>query len=119
MIKKNSNNQDKDKKAAKKKRFNTLIIEGVRYRTRLTPKYENRGGWITPNENLITSIIPGTIVEVLVVEGQTIKEGESLLILESMKMRNEVISPRNAIVKTVYVKDNEIIPKSHVMIELN
>ena len=118
-MEKNNNISGNGEKAAKKKRFNTLIIEGTRYRTRLTPKYQNRGTWITPDENLITSIIPGTIVEVLVQEGQEIREGDSLLILESMKMRNQVVSPRDGTVKSIHVKSDETIPKNHVMIELN
>lgn len=39
--------------------------------------------------------MPGTILDVHVTEGQSVKAGEVLLILEAMKMANEVVSPRD------------------------
>jgi biotin carboxyl carrier protein len=116
------NNSEKktveDNKDLKKTRCRTLIIEGTKYRTYLTPKFESREKWTSPDESLITSIIPGTIVTVLVRKGQKVKEGDSLLILESMKMQNKILSPRNAVVKTIKVAAGQTIPKGYVMVEL-
>ncbi len=107
-----------DNKDLKKTRCRTLIIEGTKYRTYLTSKFESREKWTSTDVNLITSIIPGTIVTVLVRKGQKVKEGDSLLILESMKMQNKILCPRNAIVKMIKVAAGQIIPKGYVMIEL-
>jgi biotin carboxyl carrier protein len=41
----------------------------------------------------ITAPMPGTIVQVLVEEGETVSTGQALLIIEAMKMQNEVVSP--------------------------
>jgi biotin carboxyl carrier protein len=52
----------------------------------------------------IESPMPGLIIAVLVSEGQPVKKGDKLIILESMKMENELRSPRDGIVTHVYVQ---------------
>ncbi|MFN8256677.1 MAG: acetyl-CoA carboxylase biotin carboxyl carrier protein subunit [Bacteroidales bacterium] len=119
-MEKNNNTSPLDEnKDLKKTRCRTLVIEGTRYRTYLTPKFESRDKWITPDDKLITSIIPGTVVTVLVRKGQKVKEGDSLLVLESMKMQNKILCPRNAVVKTIKVAAGQVIPKGYVMMELD
>ena len=41
----------------------------------------------------VTSPMPGNILSVLVKEGDTVKEGQQLMILEAMKMENEILAP--------------------------
>ena len=41
----------------------------------------------------VTSPMPGTILNVLVKQGDTVREGQNLLVLEAMKMENEVLAP--------------------------
>jgi biotin carboxyl carrier protein len=51
--------------------------------------------------------MPGLVVAVLVNEGQKIEKGDILVILESMKMQNELKSPRAGTVQRVRVKNND------------
>jgi biotin carboxyl carrier protein len=111
-------NQAGDQKAEKKIRNRTLVIEGTGYKTLLTNKFKDREKWIAPDEDKVTSIIPGTVITVLVRKGQQVKEGESLLILESMKMQNKIACPRDGKVKAIKVAAGQNIPKGYVMIEL-
>ena len=67
---------------------------------------------------MVTSIIPGTVITVLVRKGQMVNEGDSLLVLESMKMQNKITSPRNGKVKAIKVAAGQAIPKGYVMVEL-
>lgn len=64
----------------------------------------------------IEAPMPGLILEVSVSEGQDVKEGDALLILEAMKMENVITSPREGTVKTVDVKQGEAVEKKHVLI---
>lgn len=66
----------------------------------------------------ITAFIPGTVREIFVQKGQAVKEGEILLILEAMKMRNRVKSPINGTVKNVFVHTDQNVAKSFVLVEL-
>ncbi|MEG0511113.1 MAG: biotin/lipoyl-containing protein [Clostridia bacterium] len=51
----------------------------------------------------ITAPMPGTIVDVKVAQGASVKKGDVLLILEAMKMENEIMSPCDGVVKQVSV----------------
>ncbi len=103
---------------AEEKELKTLVIQGAVYQTYLTKKFENRVNYETPNDNLIYSFIPGTVVDIFVKTGQKVKEGETLLLLEAMKMENQVRMPFDGKIVKVLVKKDEIIPKRHLMIEV-
>lgn len=49
----------------------------------------------------VTAPIPGLVVKVLVKEGETVEEGQPLVILEAMKMENEIRAARGGVVKSV------------------
>lgn len=50
----------------------------------------------------ITAPMPGTILAVNVSAGQAVKKGEVLMILEAMKMENEIMCPRDGVVASVH-----------------
>jgi biotin carboxyl carrier protein len=43
--------------------------------------------------------------------------GDKLLVLEAMKMRNDIISPLDGIIKDVYVKEGEKVNKEKILVE--
>ena len=49
----------------------------------------------------VTSPMPGTILEVKVAQGQAVKKGDVLLILEAMKMENEIMAPCDGTIASV------------------
>ena len=49
----------------------------------------------------ITSPMPGTILAVNVAAGQSVKKGDVLMVLEAMKMENEIMCPRDGVVTSV------------------
>jgi biotin carboxyl carrier protein len=51
----------------------------------------------------VTSPMPGVVVTVPVQAGQTIKAGDSVAVLEAMKMENEIQAPRDGVVESVHV----------------
>jgi biotin carboxyl carrier protein len=57
----------------------------------------------TAGEYIVRAPIPGLVVQILVSVGQKVAAGEVLVILESMKMENELLAPRQGIVKAVHV----------------
>jgi biotin carboxyl carrier protein len=96
---------------------NFIIVHGEKYTTTFTKKYENRKKWVKPNEKNVVSVIPGTITEIFVKEGQTAKKGERMLLLEAMKMLNNIAFPLNGKIKKVNVKVGDKIPKGFLMVE--
>ena len=66
--------------------------------------------------NVVTAMLPGTIVKILVEVGEHVKAGQALLILEAMKMENEVVSPRDGKVKEIKVKEGARVETGDVLI---
>ncbi len=63
--------------------------------------------------------MPGVIVSVPVSEGQTVKKGDILVILESMKMQNELKSPREGMVARIKAKSGDNVEQSQVLVTVS
>lgn len=62
--------------------------------------------------------MPGLIVAVPVVEGQAVTKGQDLVILESMKMQNELKAPRDGTIGRVRVRSGDSVEHNQVLITL-
>ena len=72
----------------------------------------------TAKLNHIKAPMPGLILQILVTEGQAIKKGDALLILEAMKMENIIKSPGEGVVKHIKVQQGAPVDKNQTLIEL-
>jgi len=63
----------------------------------------------------VKSPMPGKIFEIIAKEGSMVKKGEVVLIIESMKMENSVLSPVDAMVKKIRVSKNDIVDATSVL----
>jgi biotin carboxyl carrier protein len=70
------------------------------------------------NANDITAFMPGTVGKIFVKKGDKVKKGDIIIILECMKMDNELQAPFDAKVKHIHVKTGENVVKDAVLIEL-
>ncbi len=62
--------------------------------------------------------MPGKIVDIMVEVGGEVKEGEPIIILEAMKMQNEITSHITGIVQSISVKKGESVMKDDALIEI-
>lgn len=67
----------------------------------------------------INAPMPGLVLKIMATEGQALKKGDPVLILEAMKMENVFKAPEDAIVKAVKVKEGQAVEKGAVLIELS
>ena len=58
-------------------------------------------------EKGVRTVLPGTVVRILVKPGDRVKFGDPLMIIESMKMENEITSPKDGVVKKILVKEGQ------------
>ncbi|MBR9979310.1 MAG: acetyl-CoA carboxylase biotin carboxyl carrier protein subunit [Bacteroidetes bacterium] len=100
-----------------KEEFTTFLIDDSRYQTRITKKFANRTAFEKPDPKQLRAFIPGVIQNILVQPGQTVRRGDSLLILEAMKMRNDVTAQVDGKIKSIHVNNNERVVKKHLLIE--
>jgi biotin carboxyl carrier protein len=114
-----SNMEKSSKKSSSSKpRMESLEIGSIIYKTRLTAKFRNREIWVKPDEKKIEAVIPGNIQRIMAKEGDEVSAGTPLLILEAMKMRNEVLAPFTGVVRKIHVSEGEMVPRAHLLIEM-
>jgi len=71
---------------------------------------------ITGDGECVDSPMPGTILKVNVAAGQMIKEGDLLVILEAMKMENEIMAPQGGTVNQVLVSKGSTVETGTPMV---
>jgi biotin carboxyl carrier protein len=69
-------------------------------------------------QEFVKAPMPGKIIDVLVREGATVLRGEALVILEAMKMQNEILSPVNGVVVKVAARANTNVMKDDLLVEI-
>ncbi|HXX65416.1 MAG TPA: acetyl-CoA carboxylase biotin carboxyl carrier protein subunit [Bacteroidota bacterium] len=100
------------------KEMRELQVGGVKYETQLTVKFERRRPYAPADPRYVRCVIPGVIQLIHVHHGTRVEEGAPLLVLEAMKMQNEILSPRKALVRKVCVQSGDVVSKGQILIEL-
>jgi biotin carboxyl carrier protein len=72
----------------------------------------------THGEALVKSPMPGIILKVLVADGQAVTKGDKVIILESMKMENELRAPRDGLIHHVSVAAGASVEKGQVLVTI-
>ena len=117
--------------------FIDVEISNVRYRSKITmdddllliqthkgnllfkilPKFN-----ITQEEAIkggLTAPMPGKVVEIKIKKGSNIKKGDTLVILEAMKMEHKVLAPDNGKIKEVLIKENDQVENGQTLVVLD
>jgi len=92
-----------------------VLVEDERKR-RLSPAV--RHDELPAGEMPVIAPIPGLIIKMLVEEGDEVEEGQPLVILEAMKMENEIRAVRSGTVKTLNASPGQRIEQNGVMLVL-
>jgi len=95
-----------------------FLLDDTVYETNLTRKHGMRKRWSPPDAGKIKAHIPGLILKVHVSKGQKVQAGTPLLVLEAMKMQNDVRAHGPGTVAAVHVKDGDLVTKGQVMVDL-
>lgn len=100
------------------------------------PKISSSKGLVNVNESLsvyrgfkpsgigqggageLVTDMPGKVVKVLTAEGAVVNQGDTLLILEAMKMENEIKAGMDGVIKSVNVKEGQNLESGYLMIEI-
>jgi len=70
------------------------------------------------HEGCVTTAMPGTIVDVKVKAGDNVTAGDGVLVIEAMKMENEIQAPKSGIVIGVHVKKGDSVTPDETLIEI-
>ena len=72
----------------------------------------------TGAEERVTSPFPGSVMQISVAVGQAVTAGQCLMILEAMKMQNEIVAPQASVVKQILVSKGATVNTDDVLIVL-
>jgi biotin carboxyl carrier protein len=98
-----------------------VLVDGRNYRVHLVDERRLRVGGAQSGLELqgrqnVSVPMPGKIIAVLVSEGDTVEKGQGLVIVEAMKMENEVRSPIGGEVKEIKIKPGDTVEGGAVLI---
>jgi len=102
-----------------------VLIRGRQYQVNIEDEREKRlkasagAGSMEGGEFHLKAPMPGLVVAVLMEEGQDVKKGQVMLILESMKMQNELKAPRDGIMGRVRVKAGESVEQRQTLLSVH
>ena len=103
----------------KDKDLEIFSYEGTDYKTLLTQKFLLRKKFEPEDPSKITAQIPGTIVKIMVKEGQQINPSKCLFILEAMKMKNRVYASISGTIKKIHIAEDQRVSKNELLLELD
>ena len=101
-----------------------VLMRGQLYPVKVEDEREKRlraaagGGVAESGEFTLKAPMPGLVVAVPVNEGQDVKKGQVILILESMKMQNELKAPRDGTIQRVKVKAGESVEQKQILLSM-
>ena len=97
--------------------FDLFTMDDFSYETHLTEKFKKRKLYEAYDPKKVIAFIPGKIKKVHVKKKSKVKEGEILLVLEAMKMNNNIFSPIKGVIKDVYVTPGLSVSKGALLVE--
>lgn len=101
-----------------------VLFMGRQYPVTVEDEREKRlraaagGGVSEAGKFYLKSPMPGMVVTITVEEGQEVEQGQVLLILESMKMQNELKSPRSGTIGRIRVKPGESVEQRQTLLSV-
>jgi biotin carboxyl carrier protein len=95
-----------------------LNIQSSLYKTRISLKFQNRKPYKPVDPRRILSFIPGTVLDIFVKEGDLVSTGDTLMLLDAMKMQNNLKCNIEGRVKNVPVSKGDRVSKGTLLVEL-
>ena len=93
---------------------NPLTLKKHSKLAEILEKSAGRGGGGS-SQNSISSQIPGRVISVSISKGDSVKKGDNIVVLESMKMQVAIKSPRDGVIKELKVKEGQSISRNDVV----
>jgi biotin carboxyl carrier protein len=71
-----------------------------------------------PALSKITAPLPGTIFKILLKEGDSVQKGDVVLIMEAMKMENNVLAEKEGVIKKILTKEGDSVLQGDLLVEI-
>jgi 3-methylcrotonyl-CoA carboxylase alpha subunit len=97
--------------------YTSITIDDTVYETKVTPKFHRRKQYAAADPKKLLCLMPGVVQKIYAVPGQQVARGDKLLIVESMKMKNDIVAIYDGIVKQVPVTLGVMVVRGQVLVE--
>jgi biotin carboxyl carrier protein len=98
--------------------FSEIALENGTFETRVTRKFQGRKLYEKHDPRIIKAVIPGVVAAIETAVGNAVKQGDTMMILEAMKMLNRIKAQTDGTVKVIRVAPGEKVAKGQVLIEI-
>lgn len=71
-----------------------------------------------PGQGGITAPMPGLVLSIKVKEGETVQAGQTLLVMEAMKMENAITASYNGTVSRIYVREGDSLSEGDLLVDV-
>jgi propionyl-CoA carboxylase alpha chain len=101
-----------------------VLVNGISYKFSIeSPISYKRNQFLSKTQTVsktenINAPMPGKIIDVLVEVNSMVTQGEAIVVLEAMKMQNEILSTVTGKVKSIRVKKDDIVMRDDILIEI-
>ncbi len=110
--------QETDLQAAKAFPAKSTIPDTAQASVAKAPAQAAPAAAVSGSGSVVTSPMPGTILKVLVGEGEPVNQGQTVMILEAMKMENEITSPKAGVIKKIYAVQGSTVQGGSQLFEM-
>jgi biotin carboxyl carrier protein len=99
-----------------------IKVNGLKYKLNVKDKYDellHSLGMDNLSSQKVSDLkapMPGLVLEISISEGEEVKKGDALLILEAMKMENVIKSPADGIIKSISINKGEAVEKNQLIL---
>jgi acetyl/propionyl-CoA carboxylase alpha subunit len=122
IIKDNKSYNAEVLKANREEKSFVIRVNGNKYTVRIKDKYDDLLKELGIDTASVLKVkemkapMPGLVMDVRAKEGDSIKKGDALVVLQAMKMENILKSPADAIIKKIHIKKDDAIEKNQLLI---
>lgn len=99
-----------------------VLINGIAYDINIDKVQSTRFKPPTQNKNVsgtVNADLPGQIMRVFFKEGDRVTKGDVIIILEAMKMENEITAPKDGVLKSLKAKEGQLVMKGDLLAEID
>jgi len=100
------------------KKTQGLLIDDAKYETEVPEGYLSKSKKIYSNPREIRAVMPGVVADIYVRKGEKVTSGDVLIVLEAMKMYNDIETEVDGKITEINVKKGDKVTKGQLMIKL-
>lgn len=102
----------------------SILVNGVKQEVSIKDKYDNllselgMDKMLQTKANVVKAPMPGLVLRIIAKEGDTVKKGDGILVLEAMKMENVIKADGDGTIKRICVSEKQAVEKNTLLVEL-